>query len=410
VQLKQELVGIATNLAGIGVRVTGFDQEPYFYDPSTGSNLPWEIHVKGYSFEKLMEYCTKVKKELLAHKRIKEAEVQTDMQFWWGGKEKYFSLKLSREKLKIYKLEPRYLLALLSSTLRESSNTQKLKFEEKEMSIEIKVAGVKEIELDEILDLHQTSPQNIPFRIRDVVNVDFTTQKGGITRENQQYEAMIQWDYLGSNKAADRFHQTIYNNLEVPVGFTKSLKERSFRMTEEEEDQLNYAIILSMFLIYLILGMLYENFLQPLLIMLSIPLALIGVFIAFVVMDYSFDSTAYIGVILLSGIVVNNAILLIDNINRHLKNSSKIIESIVIATKERIRPIFMTTMTTVLGMLPLVIFKESGAGKSDIWSSLALCTVGGLTTSALLILLILPVFYYLFFRLQKFIFSAGEKV
>lgn len=409
VQLKQELVGIATNLAGIGVRVMGFDQEPYFYDPSTGSNLPWEIHVKGYSFEKLMKYCTKVKNELLAHKRIKEAEVQTDMQFWWGGKEKYFSLKLNREKLKTYRLEPRYILVLLYSTLRESTNTQKLKFEEKEMSIEIKVAGVKEIELDEILDLHQTSPQNIPFRIRDVVSVDFTTQKGGITRENQQYEAMIQWDYLGSNKAADRFHRTIYNNLDVPVGFTKSLKERSFRITEEEEDQLNYAIILSMFLIYLILGMLYENFLQPLLIMLSIPLALIGVFIAFVVMDYSFDSTAYIGVILLSGIVVNNAILLIDNINRHLKNSTRIIESIVVATKERVRPIFMTTLTTVLGMLPLVIFKESGAGKSDIWSSLALCTVGGLTTSAFLILLILPVFYYLFFKLQRFIISAGRK-
>ncbi|MEN8152993.1 MAG: efflux RND transporter permease subunit [Acidobacteriota bacterium] len=406
VQLKQELVGIATNLAGIGVSVTGFDQEPYFYNPSTGSNLPWEIHVKGYHFEKLMQYCKKIKNELLAHKRIKEAEVQTDMKFWWGGKEKYFSLKLNREKLKIYKLEPRYLLTLLLTTLRESANTQKLKFDEKELSIEIKVAGVKDIELDDILDLHQTSRENIPFRIRDIVDVDFSTQKGGITRENQQYEAMIQWDYLGSNKAADRFHKTIYDNLQVPVGFTKSLKERSFRLTREEEDQLSWAILLSLLLIYLILGMLYENFLQPILIMLSIPLALIGVFIAFVVLDYSFDSTAYIGVILLFGIVVNNAILLIDNINRHLKSSTKIIDSIVIATKERIRPIFMTTMTTVLGMTPLLIFKESGAGKSDIWSSLALCTVGGLTTSALLILLILPIFYYLFYKLQKNVFAS----
>ncbi len=408
-QLKQELVGVATNLAGIGVSVSGFDQDPYYYSPDTGSYLSWEIHIKGYSFEKLMEYCKKVKKDLLAHRRIKEVEIQTDMKYWWGGKEKFFSLKLNREKLKIYKLEPRYILSLLRSTLRESSNTQKLKFDEREMSIEIKVEGVKEIELDDILDLHQVTSNNIPFRIRDVVDVEFTTQKGGITRENQQYEAMIQWDYLGSNKSADRFHQTIYKNLKVPVGFTKSLKERRFRMTDEEEDQLNSAIILSLFLIYLILGMLYENFLQPLLIMLSIPLALIGVFIAFVVMDYSFDSTAYIGVILLSGIVVNNAILLIDNINRHLKLTKKIIDSIVIATKERIRPIFMTTMTTVLGMLPLVIFKENGAGESDIWSSLALCTVGGLTSSAILILLILPVFYYLFFKLQKFIQSSLTK-
>ncbi len=407
-QLKQELVGLATNLAGIGVQVMGFDQEPYFYSPTSGGYLPWEIHIKGYSYDKLISYCNKIKKELLKHRRIKEAAVQTDMKFWWGGKEKYFSLKPDKDKLKMYGLEPRYLLMLLFSTLRESANTQKIKFDENELSIEIKVEGVKNIELDEILNAPHISPDNIPFRIKDLVKVDFSTQKGGITRENQQYEAMIQWDYLGSNKAADRFHQTIFNNLEVPVGFTKSLKERSFRLTDEEENQLNLAIFLSLGLIYLILGMLYENIFQPLLIMLSIPLSLIGVFIAFVLADFSFDSTAYIGVILLSGIVVNNAILLIDNINRHLKITDNIINSIIMGTKERVRPIFMTTMTTVFGMLPLVLLKESSAGKSDIWSSLALCTVGGLTTSAILILVILPIFYYLFFKLQKFIFGDNK--
>ena len=125
-------------------------------------------------------------------------------------------------------------------------------------------------------------------------------------------------------------------------------------------------------------------------------------------MDYSFDSTAYIGVILLSGIVVNNAILLIDNINHHLRRSGRIVESIAVATKERIRPIFMTSTTTVLGMLPLIIFKQ--ADKSDIWSSLALCTVGGLTTSAVLILFVLPVVYFLFLRLKQFVVGKGQSL
>jgi HAE1 family hydrophobic/amphiphilic exporter-1 len=241
-----------------------------------------------------------------------------------------------------------------------------------------------------------------------VVNIEFTTQKGGITRENQEYWAMVQWDYLGSAKAGDRFHKTVYKNLQVPVGFSKSLEERRWRMSEEEEHQLNLAILLSIFLIYLILGMLYDNYFQPLLIMLAIPLALIGVFIAFWQLDYSFDASAYIGVILLMGIVVNNAILLIDNINRHLKKSSKIIESIAIATKERVRPIIMTTLTTVLGMLPLLILHDAGS-KGDIWTNLALCTVGGLTTSAMLILLVLPIFYYLFFKLQRFLVKSKEE-
>jgi len=217
---------------------------------------------------------------------------------------------------------------------------------------------------------------------------------------------MVRWDYMGSNRSGDRFHKTVFKNLDLPAGFKKSLEERKFRITEEEQAQLNFAIILSLVLIYLILGILYEDLLQPLLIMLAIPLALIGVFIAFTVMNYSFDSTAYIGVILLSGIVVNNAILLIDNINHHLKRSKKVVESIAIATKERIRPIFMTSTTTVLGMLPLIIFKK--ADSTDIWSSLALCTVGGLTTSAILILFVLPVVYFLFYRLKQFI--TGKKV
>ena len=265
---------------------------------------------------------------------------------------------------------------------------------------------VEDLELDDILNMNLENQAGIPFRIKDVVDIELSTQKGGITREEQEYVSMLRWDYLGSSRAGDRYHKTLFNNLKVPVGFKKSLEERKFEITQEEVGQLWSAILLSAVLIYLLLGILYENFFQPLLIMISIPLALIGVFYAFVIMDYSFDSTAYIGCILLGGIVVNNAILLIDNINRHLKDNKNIIESITVGAKERIRPIFMTSTTTVLGMMPLIILKKADA--SDIWSSLALCTVGGLTTSAILILFVLPIFYYLFYKLQRFIFKPSR--
>lgn len=400
-QLKQELIALATNLAGIGVGVRGFDPEGYHYYPNIGSFLPYSIQIKGYNLEKLLDFTNKIKKSLLNHRRIKEVDINTDTRMTWGAKEKYYSFKPDMEKLKIYKISQQYLSNLISSVLRERSGFQKIKFNDKEIFVEIKSSDVKKLELDDILNMNFETSEGIPFRIKDVVDIGFTIQKGGIGRENQEYIASINWDYLGSSKSGDKYHKTLYNNLKVPPGFKKSLEQRRFLMSEEEESQLNFAIILSLFLIYLILGILYENFLQPLLIMLSIPLALIGVFWAFIIMDYNFDSSAYIGVILLSGIVVNNAIILIDNINRHLKNSTDIIKSIITGTKERIRPIFMTTSTTVFGMIPLILFQKPG--KTDIWSSLALCTIGGLTTSALLILFILPIFYYLFYKLQKFI-------
>ena len=405
-QLKQELVGLATQLAGVGVGVMGFDPENYHYNPQFGSFLPYSITLKGYNFERLMNLAGDLKQNLLNHRRIKDVEILTDVKFWWGPQDKYYSFHLNRRKLERYGMEPRYVLMLISSVLRERSYSQRLKYLDKELSVEIKAEDVDDLELDDILYLELVTPKGIPFRINDLVDIDFSTQKGGITREDQEYVAMVRWDYMGSNRSGDRFHKTVYHNLELPVGFKKSLEERKFRITEEEQEQLNFAIILSLVLIYLILGMLYEDLLQPLLIMLAIPLALIGVFIAFTVMDYSFDSTAYIGVILLSGIVVNNAILLIDNINHHLRRSGRIVESIAVATKERIRPIFMTSTTTVLGMLPLIIFKQ--ADKSDIWSSLALCTVGGLTTSAVLILFVLPVVYFLFLRLKQFVVGKGK--
>ncbi len=407
IQLEQDMIAVASNLAGVGVGVRGFSPEPYYYNPDTGSSMPYQVQIKGYNYERLLDYSKELKKTILNKKRIKDVDIQTDTQSWWGGKQKYFAFKLNREKLRRYKMQPAFFFGKIYSMLAESTGTQKIKFDDKELSVEIKAEDVKSIELFDMMNRHIQTPGGVPFRIKDIVDVEFTTQKGGITRENQEYVAMVMWDYLGSAKAADRYHKTLFKNIKVPPGFKKSLEEQRWRMTEEEETQIWTSIGLSLFLIYIILGMLYENIFQPILIMLSIPLALIGVFLAFTWMDYTWDATAYIGVILLFGIVVNNAILLIDNINQHVRRSSRVIESIVIGTKERIRPIFMTSATTVLGMLPLIIFR--GDSKSDIWSSLALCTVGGLTTSAILILFVLPIFYYLFFLLQKNLFKGRKK-
>ena len=132
-QLKQELVGMATNLAGVGVGVAGFDQEPYYYNPDTGSHLPFNIRIAGYNFEKLMEFSQNLKKSLLKHKRIKEAEVQTDMRFWWGARDKYYGFKLNRAKLKKYGLQSDYLLFLIGTIVMESTRAQRLKFDEREL-------------------------------------------------------------------------------------------------------------------------------------------------------------------------------------------------------------------------------------------------------------------------------------
>ena len=164
-------------------------------------------------------------------------------------------------------------------------------------------------------------------------------------------------------------------------------------MTGEEKGRMAFAGVFAVIIIYMVLAALYESLLQPFIILLSVPLALIGVFAAFVIAGYPFDSSAYIGVLLMAGIVVNNAILLVDHINLKRKRGLPRLEAVITGTRERIRPVFMTTATTILGMLPMLLI-QAEAGRRDIWSTLALCTVGGLSSSTIFIFIIIPVFYY----------------
>ena len=402
-QLKQELVRLASDLSNVGVSVTGFDQEPYYYNPSYGSYLSSTIVLKGYHFDRLVAFANTLKNQLLSHRRVSEAAVETALTYFWASdRSKYFNL-LPRQgvlgDLGIGLQEAAYALAQLVQEGRLSGQ-QKIRVQGQELRVKIQAEETRSIEMDDAMTRPFASYQGIPFRLNQVFETTLVQQKGRIERENQQYLGAVKWNYNGSPKRQDRFFHAVYDQLEVPPGFQKSEEENRFRMTTEEESQLWKSIWLSLLLIYLILGILYEDPFQPILIMLAIPLALVGVFLAFLIKDAPFDSSAYIGVILMSGIVVNNAIILVDHLNHHVRQGKPLLGAIARATAERVRPIFMTSATTVLGMLPMILITTEG--KSDLWSSLALCTVGGLTSSALLVPLIIPILYYLTLRLEAY--------
>src|SRR5690606_20949599 len=166
---------------------------------------------------------------------------------------------------------------------------------------------------------------------------------------------------------------------------------------QEEARQIYGVLIVSLLLVFMVTAALFESLRQPLVVLLSVPMALIGVFLIFFYANASFTREAYIGVIMMGGVVVNNAILLVDRINAVRRETTLALrDAILRATLERVRPILMTTATTVLGLLPLVLFSQ-GADQ-NIWNALTYALVGGLTSSALLILTVTPALYLLFDR------------
>jgi len=400
--LKEELIQLATNFAGISVGVSGFDPQSYY--SSIGPTTYYDSRIKfyGYNLKKLKEITSNLERTLKRNPRIKDVRITSGRYGWWRLDSYEYVLKIEKDDLRKYNIDPNYLYyhiqVLMAGRLTYPLKT---KIEGKEMDISIKFPEAAMMDLKNLQEeLIQTQGGEF-LRIKEISTLEEWPIAGSIDRENQQFQQTVMWEFRGPHKAAERYKEAVFDKLVLPPGFSATLEGYDWRMTEEEKGQITFAIIFSLVIIFMILASLYESFIQPFFILLAVPLALIGVFAAFVIADFPFDSSAYIGVILLGGIVVNNSILLVDHINLKKREGLPLREAVLVGARERIRPIFMTTSTTVLGMLPLILIQIE-VERRRLWSSLALSAVGGLISSTIFILIVIPIFYFYGDRIRSF--------
>lgn len=166
-----------------------------------------------------------------------------------------------------------------------------------------------------------------------------------------------------------------------------------YELMDEAIGGLLQTLVFSVALVYLVMAAQFESFLHPFVIIFTIPLALVGAVLALVLTGRSMDISAMIGLILLAGVVVNNAIVLVDYINQLRRRGMERDEAVRVTGPRRLRPVLMTTLTTVLGLLPLALGLGEGA---ELEAPLATVVIGGLTLSTLLTLIVIPVVYTLF--------------
>lgn len=390
--LKEELIQLATNFAGLNISIGGFDPQGYYSSVGGSTYLGSRIIFFGYNLKKLKEIGRELEITLKQNPRIKVVRGSPSRSYYSRQDSFEFVLKIDRELMRKYDIDPPYLYSYISTLLTGTRNTSiKVGGVERNISIEFPEAALMDVKT--LQDALIQTRRGEYFRLGEITFLEEKIIAGSIDREDQQYRFTVSWEFRGPYKAANRYEEALYNNLELPPGFTAVLEDAGRFMTQEEKGQISVAIILSLFIIFMILASLYESLIQPFFILCAVPLALIGVFIAFVLADFPFDASAYIGVILLGGIVVNNSILLVDHINLKRKQGVPFLEAVLKGSRERIRPILMTTSTTVLGMLPLVLIQME-VERRKIWSTLALTTVGGLISSTFFILIVIPILYY----------------
>ncbi|MDD5772090.1 MAG: efflux RND transporter permease subunit [bacterium] len=255
----------------------------------------------------------------------------------------------------------------------------------------------------ENISVLKTIPLARNFTLGDVADITQATGPIKIERENQIRTASVNANLkegmaLGDimQKISNKNKTGILDNLDLPSGYVWKYGGSSEQMMEAFK-YLMIALLESLVLVYMVMAAQFESFGHPFLIMFTMPMAAIGVMLGLWISRDNLSVTAMIGIIMLAGIVVNNAILLVDFIHVSRKEGMKMLDALIYSGKTRMRPIFMTTLTTVLGMLPMAL--GIGAGV-EFYKPLAVVTIGGLMFSTILTLFIIPVLYNLYERMH----------
>ncbi|MBT8081571.1 MAG: efflux RND transporter permease subunit [Gammaproteobacteria bacterium] len=251
--------------------------------------------------------------------------------------------------------------------------------------------------IDEIRRLIVNPDSARPVTLDAVANVGVSHGPAEIRRIAQERVAIITANLAyGDLGAATAEAGAILARIPMPDDVTAIVAGQSEEM-EASFNSMVFALALAVFLVYLVMASQFESLIHPLVILFTIPLALVGAVLALFVTGTTVNIVALIGVIMLAGIVVNNAIVLVDLINQLRAKGSERLDAIMEAGTARLRPILMTSLTTALGLLPMAMGFGEGA---EVRTPMAITVIGGLTVSTLLTLIVIPVVYSLMDRKQ----------
>lgn len=393
VVLKEQMVAYSHQFGGAEVRVYGYG--PSFYGGG-GSPPNYSIAVLGYSYETVRQIAEDLAERLKGFSRIRDVDPNSSGRWFDRDRATELVLRIDRRKLGLHDLTARDVVSYVSAAVQGRSQEVPLRVGGEEVLFSVKLEGSRTLDLLGLQELLIPSPSGSSVRLADVATLEEREVLARILREDQQYRRYVSYEFRGPSRLGDRVHETVINTTTLPPGY-KLEGRQEWRWSDEERGQIYSVLAVSIVLVFMVTAALFESLRQPLCVLLTVPMALIGVFLIFFYTGATFTREAYIGVIMMGGIVVNNAILLVDHINlRRRRDGLPFEDAILQGTTERVRPILMTSATTVVGLLPLVLFSETA--DANIWNALGYALIGGMTSSTFLVLTVTPALYLLFER------------
>jgi HAE1 family hydrophobic/amphiphilic exporter-1 len=354
-------------------------QRPELFSFST----PIEIEISGFDLDKLKKAGDAVAQKLSENNRF--ADVKSTMET--GSPE--LQIIFDRDKAASLGLQVHEVADLVVSNVRGDVATR-YSWRDRKIDVLVRAREADRASIDEIQRLVVNPNSERPIPLNAIARVQITNGPGEIRRIDQQRVAIVSanLNYGDLGEAAADVEQALAETT-MPSGIMAQIAGQNEEMSESFRSLL-FALGLAVFLVYLVMASQFESLLHPFIILFTIPLALVGAILALYLTGTTISVVVFIGLILLAGIVVNNAIVLIDLINQMREKGMEKIEAIKEGGKSRLRPILMTTMTTTLGLIPLAVGFGDGA---ELRAPMGITVIGGLLISTLLTLVVIPVMY-----------------
>jgi HAE1 family hydrophobic/amphiphilic exporter-1 len=344
---------------------------------------PVEVEVYGYDLDTLRTVADQVARRMADVRGLED--VESSMRI--GDPE--VQIEFDRARLAALDLDPMSASRLVRNAVQGEAATQ---FNDLERKIDVRVRATEDERslVTRLANLEVGRNDGQTVSLGAVARVNVERGPGDIRRIGQQRAAVVTANLEGRDlsSAAEEI-DAVLATIDLPPGVRAGLAGQN-RELGDSFASLRFALLLAIFLVYLVMASQFESLLHPFVIMFSMPMAVIGVVFSLVVTLTPVSVMVLIGLVVLAGIVVNNAIVLVDYARQLRREGMAKLDALVEAGRVRLRPILMTTLTTVLGLLPMAIGLGEGA---ELRTPLAITLMGGLTISTVLTLVLIPVIY-----------------
>jgi len=393
-QLQEELTQRAVFVGGAQISVRG--QGPGFSSGFGSVSMSnFSVKVLGYSYDGVQGVADDLKARLEKIARVRDVKITASTGY---GAERAFAVTLDPDRAALgrFGVTSTDLAQAVSRTVNGGSGGFKLDIGGEELTVTVKAQGARERSLDELRAAIVPTAGRAPVKISDLANVSEREALSTISREDQQYVRLVRYEFRGPQKLADRTHKAFLASISVPVGYTVADASVFTRFQDDSEQGLWLVFGIGLALVILSVAMVFDSVWASSMVFLSIPLALGGVMAAFWMSGAAFTREAAVGVILVVGHGVNQAILLIDAALARRRGAPAGGEGrrrswltgaqSFRAALDRSGMIVLVTLTTLASLLPLAI----GTAATSLFGAIALAATGGMIAGTVGAMFVMP--------------------